>query len=394
LPPLATNNELSLEQKRVLTKRRKKLKYMLGEPLAEATVEHTVTAPYIRHALGRRRSYTTSDVESTETRSPRSPFTPIHEVFTDESVDGEELDSAAYTLSPASHLSLRPSQGSDHLRSLSPMPAKAKHLRGGSSDQAWQTPLSQRRGRRHLDLQLPVAGSTTQPSAATGGKIGHHPMDKSARSEPVDEATHLLQSAWLDTNATGRPLSDPTSALHGSPSLPNLHHYHGEVVNPSNVDDIPGHQLRNSVDSPTSASLQATLNSSLASTLSGQATPSTGDTESIMSAVSLPPDQRERNIRRRQFEKLRDVLGPNLPFDTITTGAATRTSQTIGNEVWPGGTLPSAAFDHDARIRGQGSSGKRGGSSNGHKNGHVSLMGLRASKAASFFPHRTHHSSK
>ncbi|KAJ1981665.1 hypothetical protein H4R34_001987 [Dimargaris verticillata] len=395
LPPLATNNELSLEQKRVLTKRRKKLKYMLGEPLAEATVEHTVTAPYIRHALGRRRSYTTSDVESTEARSPRSPFTPIHEVFTDESVEGEEPDTAIYTLSPASLLSPRPSQGSDHLRSLSPMPvtSKAKHLRG-SSDQAWQAPLSQRRGRRHLDLDLPATGSSTRHSAAAGGKVGHHPMDKSARSEPVDEATHLLQSARLDANESGRPLSDPMLALHGSPSLPNLHHYHGEVVNPPNVFDLPGHQLRNSVDSPTSASLQATLNTSLASTLPGQTTPVMADTESVMSVMSLPPDQRERNIRRRQFEKLRDVLGPNLPFDTITTGAATRTSQTIGNEVWPDGTLPSAAFDHDARIRGSMNSGKRGGSSSGYKNGHVSLMGLRASKAASFFPHRHHHSSK
>ncbi|KAJ1909037.1 hypothetical protein IWQ60_011396, partial [Tieghemiomyces parasiticus] len=283
LPTLATHNDLTQEQKRVLTKRRRKLKYMLGEPLAEATVEHNVTAPYMRTALGRQRSYTTSDLETPSLTSPRTPFSPITE---DDLVAADLLTSSRGEPEiPIPHL---PAVSAAGFTPLSPKPVPNLSVVAPTGLGPEPLPFASLAERRGLGQ---FAVNTRQRTMSQPGSRG------SAACHSVNGTTAPTELARLGAETTA-----VHNTLHPSPSLPDLRQP-GRSGAADKGPEIP--QRKGSLPSLSPLHINADATSLAGTGLS-----------------PLGPDvPDERHIRRRQFDKLRDMLGANLPFDTISTVA-------------------------------------------------------------------------
>ncbi|RKP37816.1 hypothetical protein BJ085DRAFT_30033, partial [Dimargaris cristalligena] len=298
LPTLETNNDLSAEQKRILTKRRKKLKYMLGEPLAEATVESNMNAPLLRTTLGRQRSYTTSDVDAASLRSPHSPMTDDW---------GER--------SPAKPLPIQSLRSVAGFTPLSPKPSAISHAATRSlSDKMARCSISQRRGQGQLDLfargrTYSQPGQFRRPSDAVGAEFGGI---RGPRLAQIDLST--LQNDPPNSVFAHTGSSIP---FHPSPSLPDLRDY---------SDAIPGASSHRKNSEPLVGSDTISCSTAFLAQSPGlNLDPEIASLASSLSpATPLTAEFNEKNIRRRQFEKLRDVLGPNLPIETITTGLSTK----------------------------------------------------------------------
>ncbi|KAJ1969085.1 hypothetical protein IWQ62_000843 [Dispira parvispora] len=289
LPRLPNGRELTQEEKRVLTKRHRKLKYMLGEPLGAATVAHNVTNPYLRYSMDRRRSHSISETGSVQMMSPT---TVLNSSVTLEAPPG------------GSH------GGKKDLKS-GRTPPPPVHSVQWHEDAMSGGNLSLRRGQEPLELEMvrraqsspaSLLKSTKAASQETCRRPGH--MEPLQRGTSVDYGVTGDQSTILGSS----------DYLYVSPSLPDLRCYDGpiplrEQLSPALVDSemYPKSKLGSKM-SHSEEDLSPMSHRTACSSLQS-------------SQASLPPAVKERAMRRRQMEKLRDVLGPNVPLDSLSGDA-------------------------------------------------------------------------
>ncbi|KAJ1653963.1 hypothetical protein IWQ61_006017, partial [Dispira simplex] len=282
---LPNDRELTQEEKRILTKRRRKLKYMLGEPLGAATVTHNVAHPYLRYSMDKRRSYSISETESVQMMSPRTV-----------------LNSSAILEAPPSGSH----GGKKDLKNgrTSPSPSHSAELR---ENNRLGSNLSLRRGREPIELEMMRCAQSSLTSLVKSTRVG----PQETRQRPGHQES-FQRGTSVDYGATGdqSTVLESPNYLYVSPSLPDLRCYDGpiplrEQLSPALADSemYPKCKLGSKV---THSEEDLSPMSHLTACPSSQS-----------SQASLPVAVKERAMRRRQMEKLRDVLGSNVPLTSL-----------------------------------------------------------------------------